>query len=283
LLSHYYENDYSRFDSTIGLSLLELEVDIYRRFGLNKRCAHLMLTNLDRVGKTPSGVKYSVPGTRPSGDQNTSCGNTMLNGLLMAYALWCQRPLFEWQMAVMGDDNLTQSNRLYDTGHIEGKMRLLGMLPKLVHKTHFHFLEFVSCRFWPTPDGLVLGPKIGKFLVKVGWMLRPPTGEKRRAREYRGTLLSHVNSVGHVPVLNEVVQRMLELTAQSTTRFVQDNSRRLKNISIHTTTIETWNMIEDLYQLGKHDIDQINSQIANTFMGGVLDHPAIRRIVDVDC
>ncbi len=278
---NYYENDYSKYDASIHQGLLKLELKIYRRFGMRKELSKLMTDNLDKCGFTPNNVKYSVKGTRPSGDQNTSCGNSLLNGIIMAWAFYKATGNFDFKSVVMGDDNLLATNMDVDIDKIEKQILGLGLNPKLQLKTNVNLLEYCSMRFWPTDSGRVLGPKIGKFAVKVGWMLRPPKGDERRKREYRGTLLSHLTTVTHVPVLRMLVTRMLNIIGRE--RYIKDNERRMQNAEQHEANDTTWNMVADLYNLTKEDVLDIERDIAKAEMGEEISHHSLDVMIEHDC
>jgi len=276
----YLENDYSKFDSTIGPSLLLLELDIYAHFGMPKYIHDIMKTNINKSGITCTGVSYTVSGTRPSGDQNTSCGNSLINGLVMAWAL-SKHYVHTYKMVVLGDDNLLCYYGVLDETIMATNITQLGLNPKLVSKTNPNILEYCSSRFWPTPDGRVLGPKIGRFLTKVGWMLNPPKTTQAQQRMFRGTLMSHINSVGHVPICKEFVDRMLYLIPSK--RYVKDTEHRLTNKSIHTTCSDTWNMVHDLYELTIDDVNSIVNDFAKLTLGQSFTNVFLEVICGIDC
>jgi hypothetical protein len=103
LNNHFlFENDYTQFDSTISSHALKAEFDIYDAFGV-KCCKLPMLNNpminwakyvlnsqLYTIGYDGFGNLYELEGNRKSGDPNTSCGNTIVNGLANAYVFACE-------------------------------------------------------------------------------------------------------------------------------------------------------------------------------------------------
>lgn len=278
---HYFlENDYSKFDASIGPALLKLELDIYVRFGMNKRLHTLMSTAIDKTGSTSTGINYSVVGTRPSGDQNTSCGNTLLNGVIMAWAL-SRQSITQYKMAVLGDDNLVCFHCSLSLTCLNKDIMSLGLNPKAVLKTNVNLVEYCSARFWPTESGRVLGPKIGRFLTKIGWMINPPASEKKKLQQYRGTIMSHLTTTGHVPVCNELITSTLEKLTEK--RYIKDNEKRLVNSKRYTYCDLTWLMIHDLYGLTKATIDEITSMVESAPLGHFVKHPALEIICAIDC
>jgi len=82
-----FENDVSSYDASICKELCELEVWLAKKFGAKCAVLDLMRANINTHGVTNHGIKYSVKGTRKSGDPYTSLMNSILNGLMHAYCL----------------------------------------------------------------------------------------------------------------------------------------------------------------------------------------------------
>lgn len=95
-----FENDYTQYDSSISVEALKTEFSIYQRFGidvtdipipLSKPPTHsnwaewVLFEQLNTVGFDKYDNKYEVTGNRKSGDPNTSCGNSLVNGIANAY------------------------------------------------------------------------------------------------------------------------------------------------------------------------------------------------------
>ena len=261
--THYIENDFTRFDSTLNKHLLDVEMLVYKKAGCPPSILKVLRLNTTKTrGSTPHGVRYSVDATRRSGDQNTSIGNSMINGLIHAFALnRCGIGPHRFNMAVLGDDNLICINTEIDVDAFSRWFRLVGLRPNIKITRNPNLVEFCSSRFWPTPEGRVLGPKIGRFLAKIGWVLRPPVGTTRKYKEYRGTLMSHVDSVAHVPICYEVVCKTLITMVEK--RYIVDTEKRRRVERPHTTCDETWVMIENLYHLSRDDINELLDRVAS--------------------
>jgi len=288
---NYYENDFSKFDATIHHNLLEMELYVYRRFGMPTNKQKLMRKNFPTSGTTPHGVSYMVEGTRKSGDQNTSIGNTMINVLVHAYAMTLigfppsqdlESDRFRYRMIALGDDNLIVSPVVIAHERVEKIIMDLGLVPNIVLKDNINFVEFCSARFWPSETGRVLGPKIGRYLAKIGWMLRPPIGESRQAKEYRGTLLSNVDIVNHIPILCEVTRKILDVMREK--RFIKDTEVKRYVFQPHQAVQETWTMIHDLYSISKSDVDDLLAIVARVdHLPAEINHWILSSIFSRDC
>lgn len=72
--------DHSKFDSHVNKDLLKLEHWFYEKcFPGDRRLKQLLRMQLINKGTTKNGTKYTTPYTRMSGDQNTGCGNSLIN------------------------------------------------------------------------------------------------------------------------------------------------------------------------------------------------------------
>lgn len=71
--------DHSKFDAHVNKKLLALEHWFYKQCNSSKELAKLLKMQELNVGTTRNGTKYRTPFTRMSGDQNTGCGNSLIN------------------------------------------------------------------------------------------------------------------------------------------------------------------------------------------------------------
>jgi hypothetical protein len=115
-------DDGSRWDATMNEDLLYLELLTYE---------WMSLEHVDRIrqalftckGVTKNGFRYSVRGTRKSGDPNTSCGNCLINGEVHTF-------VFTLILCLGG---VTPDNIRYSNNHF----RMFGtdlVLPSCKHK-----------------------------------------------------------------------------------------------------------------------------------------------------
>jgi len=117
-------------------------------------------------------------------------------------------------MMALGDDNLMVlgTRGTFDKDlfmlQMEDKLRHTAMVPKFQHRQSIDLAEYCSGRFYPTLDGRVWGPKIGRLLWKLGYVKNHSTAANMQGI-YKGTLLSLQNTISHVPVLRSILKRGL--------------------------------------------------------------------------
>lgn len=92
--------DHSKFDSTINEDHLKFEHSIYNRSYKQTILKVLLRKQLFNKGYSRCGIRYSVKGTRMSGDYNTGLGNSLINRAVL------ESMLYELKHEIMldGDD-----------------------------------------------------------------------------------------------------------------------------------------------------------------------------------
>lgn len=98
--------DYSRFDKHVNVRLLELEHSVYRAaFPGDEKFSRMLRAQLVNKGCSASGAwKYSVQGTRASGDVNTLLGNCVINAAMVLGI--AKRRNLRLDLLVVGDDSV---------------------------------------------------------------------------------------------------------------------------------------------------------------------------------
>jgi len=98
--------DCSRFDGHVSIDLLRLEHNFYKKLHRgNSNLTRILDWQTQNVAYTSSGIKYTCPGRRMSGDMNTAIGNCVLMITMMCHAMKHLRiPRKAWRMADDGDD-----------------------------------------------------------------------------------------------------------------------------------------------------------------------------------
>jgi len=221
------EIDESRFDAHQGMDAHMNQRIAFEHCGLADYLYAMDGNNsMRRIrGYSSKGVKYSVPYTVPSGDATTSCGNSWTTGIKALSFMNKFYPLEEWKMVVCGDDTL-----IVIEGHMstETKVHLktdlvkfnlsLGFKTKVKVSHYWSDVEFCSSLFWPTADGTVLGPKIGKRLPKIGFSLRDLD-----LGEVKGMLLGLNIEAGHVPVIRLYAKHCLKFLRRTEKKEYTDD------------------------------------------------------------
>lgn len=79
----YISADHSKFDSTINTDHLKTEHAVYDKCFRNGQLRKLLHHQINNKGYTRSGIRYSIVGTRMSGDYNTGLGNSLINRIVL--------------------------------------------------------------------------------------------------------------------------------------------------------------------------------------------------------
>lgn len=172
------EDDVSAWDSSYSRELCLLEIEICRRFGAPEAVLRLMRANIATRGYTKY-YKYSVDGTRKSGDPYTSLFNSVMNGLVHAY-IYCKeakvhpKKLFrKLRMVIQGDDNTLIGERMHRI-NFKKEMLKLGFAADAIKRNSLEETEFCSCFFMNNGDNITFVPKLGRLLMKLGFSVNLP-------------------------------------------------------------------------------------------------------------
>jgi hypothetical protein len=224
----YLENDFSRFDSTVNTTLLSLERAIYRACGCPPDVLRCLERQDDIRAENPKlGVMFSCRGSRASGDNNTSVGNSLINAYLHIMAMEHFK-VQKYSMIFMGDDNLIILERgsasRVDLESLIEYFRGYGLASVPHLREHRLQAEFCSGRFWRVADSseivvsagrsadnackYVFGPKIGRILSKTFWRMSPFDPMVSDEEYLKAIVVSIRCTTSHIPLLRGVVTRL---------------------------------------------------------------------------
>lgn len=197
----FIESDFSRMDCTEGTEALKFERRVYDTFKPPRLARKALDAQLFTVGFTRSGIMYKISATRKTGDPNTSVGNSILSAttaveLMKAYGV----PKTDYAIIVLGDDTVIIKNSAFVITENQVKAHYLrfGFISKPVLGADPRDATFCSQHFWPTADGTILGPKVGRSLCKLGWSVNKNV-------DVLGVALGLKNNCSAIPVLREYV------------------------------------------------------------------------------
>lgn len=279
------EGDFARFDSTIHRFFLELEAEIYSWLGCSPREFAAFMQCINTKGMDKWKNKYKVDGGRHSGDHNTSCGNTLIQGLaimfclayhhatlndgvLPSYVQLCE--MYHLAMFALGDDNLLVAPDAFlaslgpDVKELVKLLRRLGLElePKLhVGPNARYHASFCSAHFYPVEGGCVLAPGVGRGLAKSGYYVNPPAGVAVE-QLLRADAIGKRQDCWFVPFLGPMWKRTLELTQQfSGKEVVSKDLARQKLHNAHASKTfeansQTYEMVEAVWGLTRADEEE---------------------------
>jgi hypothetical protein len=305
------EGDFSSFDTTIHKLLLQLMISLHVKFGAGPELCEFLYTQIWTRGRAPYGITYEVDGTRHSGDQNTSCDNTTIQGLLLSYCIHqhliaiglytddddsLQKILDIVLALLLGDDNLVVLPSLWLQNFDPAAMLLeLG----LIYKPVFHFGDearyratFCSSRFYPCVDMegkqvTVLAPKLGRVIGKAFYYANPPPKLDMR-RIVKGDARGRLVDCSAVPCLGPLFSRVSELIPKEVKAFETADMKRNRKYNIHSTALykpddRTYFMTKMLYNIGREEESQYVALLQGVkTLPAVVDFEPMRYALMVD-
>lgn len=168
------------------------------------------MSDLVVEGCSKCGVRYRRVGSRPTGRNDTSFGNTLVCGSCHAKA----RDMVPrgWRSIVGGDDSFTMVAGPFLPKLLDSLKRCYesaGFEIELTVTPFLHEATFFSGLFYPGPPTR-FGPLIGRTLFKMGFQDRVPPICDREWR--RASALSLLAFASHVPVLGAIARKTLAQT-----------------------------------------------------------------------
>jgi hypothetical protein len=143
--------------------------------------------------------------------------NSIINGVSHVY-LYCHWTgidadkllASDFRMLVQGDDNCMRHPGLVKFPWAEG-MATLGFESEAIYRARLQEVEFCSSRIYVASGGVTFGPKPGRVLAKLGYIINPPQGVSRESM-MRGVALGLKTTAYFIPPLRKVIDRILQLT-----------------------------------------------------------------------
>jgi hypothetical protein len=262
------ERDFSRYDAHNNLDVVDLELETYTWMNAPREVLRLMASMRKAQGRTTKGIKYSVEGTRRSGDPNTSCGNSYQNALMT---------LFSSQQADLHNDPTPAAVNLADD-----ILRRLGFAPETILHDSYRLGSFCSSLFWPAlADGnpvYVLGPKIGRTITKLFWNTTT-IDDKEWARAVAVGLQTDVS---HIPILRVAVQTVIDLTEGVRTIVLPDDHKfhLLRPVQMD---VAVWHFVSELYGVNPSQVLDVEVAIQSIRrLPARIDHPILNHMIEVD-
>jgi hypothetical protein len=249
------EDDVSAYDASIGRYLCELEVWLCTHYGAPRQVTDLLTANIATRGYTRGGFKYSVDGTRKSGDVTTSVMNTLLNIMMHLY-IYCSQhgrsvdqARTELFVLANGDDDVMIDLAKRDTDWRLGMLHL-GFSSKPIVREHMDQVEFCSHALMPTTypegDGWAFVYKLGRLISKSS-VSKDSLDKQRALRVLRGVANSMRFSTSCSPPHHAFVQRLLVLTSGETQIELPKEPWRLGQTSSGTCNDRTRIALERRY------------------------------------
>lgn len=293
------EDDMGRFDGRFCESAISTELNIYDQYTTKssvKKALSMQLYTKGSLRFKNQIMFYKVPGTRKSGDGNTSCGNTLINGLI--HLDWISQVGVEimnpmktpFRMLVLGDDML-----LITTSEIAQRLKLTvdrirrsSMEPELIIHDNFEKSSYCSGYFYPSTNGRIWGPKIGRCITKL-FHCRHKLDDLEGKKWARGVALGMLRDTKHIPVLRTLIDVVLTETNDLGSVPIIHGDKHRPHVTPEgagEANLDTMSTLFDIYGLTPEHINKIEDEIKEETkkhgLGALLQHPALEIIVEHD-
>jgi hypothetical protein len=275
--------------------VIESDIEVYQKAGFGHSRLAKWVNFVKVEGKSYSKYfKMKIKGIRKSGDNDTTSGNS--KNTAFAFGSFFQMfkgYLYHLRLMVIGDDMFAAINHGFIVKHfrtcsnlilrLTAHMVTLGFKVKIEITGNLLRAEYISCKFFrQCNDTVLIGKKPGRVLSKMGWFLNKSRKVEQWIEVFKGTLISYLPTVNHVPFLRVYVEECLRRLTNVTARFTEDMKFRLMDrktrklvekltsyaqINIKKVSIN-WVMFEDYYGLSKHDEDQFRDWFVNNLKYG---------------
>jgi len=293
-----FTDDARYWDSSLGEKHLKHEQMIYRQFDPPEKAKAVLRQQLKTKGFTPHGVRYSVDGTRKSGDPNTTCGNSIENGLQHTFS-FCLAKYGDSvlkknpakagiTMIVAGDDNVgfVHHDDAEILSEVEQHMSALGISPKFRIHPDKATMDFCSSLFMPAihPESgervVILTPKIGRLLAKFGTTIKNP---RVPLRQVRGDALGIAQDLAHCPVSRRFVAAALRCSRGHTPTQAQPYDHKMHATRAYELHPEAYDVIEANYSITRLQCDELERFLDSIDIPQcVIQHPVVDMFVAVD-
>jgi hypothetical protein len=214
----YCMNDASKLDAHLVPEAFKAMHKWYTTLA-PKPVADAYFKKIDKRGFTRHNIVYSHTGTRASGDSDTSVDNSLLVAFWHIYALhlYGYKIGTDYWIAVAGDDVIiVTTTKMKDfVEAIESLAGTSGMVMKPSSSTEPCKVDFLSALFYPTNDPehpIVMGPKPGRMLARLGWSTKHFKDTLKRYAHLRSVALGLKHAATFEPVLGALVDMIISVT-----------------------------------------------------------------------
>jgi len=279
------ESDASRFDARTGGEAVECKNRPYRRFKAKPAVRKLLAREVS-IGHTRHGVSYTMTYTIKSGEGDTSSGDSNINGTLSkGVAELADIPDADWITFVAGDDNYTIMLGRHAPKHADINVRVWTLAGYRIEQLYVHSLydvEFCSGRFYPTNDGIVFGPKIGRIIAK-SFHSRTQYNDHMGRRWLRAVAQGLHKDTHFIPVLRVIIRKTIELTDDVQAIEIRPEEK-IHASAVHHASMETFEMLSHLYDLSVAQIAELEAwlDVKIKSLPCTISHPYLDKIIERD-
>jgi hypothetical protein len=260
--------DMSRFDSCVTERYMLFMLEVYKFFLFPPHVLSILKESIRGPTTFRSGlVVQPYEYRRTSGHCNTTVENTLLNLFLHRWAIArTGKDLTGVRFMVGGDDVLIQG---HDTLEFCDDLRLLGFRPKPQVFAPGR-ASFYSSIFLPTTAGVVLTPKIGRFLMKFGWSA---VQQARPTQWIRDVCQCDLHVFAHLPFMVSLIDSVI--VASGVPASDQVPVRRTYGSVLCSESPETMAALMVYYNCGMDVFYGISQRFVGKRLGSLVNLPLL--------
>jgi hypothetical protein len=263
-----FASDFSKMDRHQSAGSMRMMRTLLEKAGVHG-LARLCLEGQERkqVVRTREGARVTTAGFLRSGVPNTTLYNSIANAALHAYAFIKNGavPGRDFVFMVRGDDNLAFVRPGFDKGIVE-LAKKLGFALKVQRPASVAQVRFCSNAFYPTREGYVPAPTIGKCLPKLSFTAAT-VRKGFEMQHMRGVALGLLALTNHVPLLGDFIQQILKITvgkiSKETHAAVRQSQIKYMVGSRHEPVPDSDLFIQEMYAISADDISFLRHSISS--------------------
>jgi hypothetical protein len=224
----------------------------WKRLGLQGKALGAVTQGERFTGLSMNGWMVKVEFRRASGDAQTSVGNTEQNVEVTVYA--CKtpvRPMIIGENAagsVSGDDLGMLSAVEPEIEEFRARAARLGFPVEASISQNLWDFEFCSKLMYPSMDGFIPAPKLGRMITKFGWKIEKPF------EDLRSVASVCLDDMWHVPFAREFLQTILRILPVTKRRkVIPEADYKMHVARRHETSPDVWPFLENRYGLTRAD------------------------------
>lgn len=262
--------DHSKFDAHVTPTMLKAIHKMYDLIYCSKRLRSLLRYQLDNRCFSKSGIRYSVKGTRMSGDYDTALGNTMLNHFLIHQVF----KHVKYHPFIDGDDSVI----IIEKGSLSSidfeLFRQGGMITEVQVVEELNQIEFCRSRLMASldPPRFARNPK--RALSNMSVSLKDYHGKDAWRRVMAGVGLGELAVSAGVPILQPAALAFAALHDKPI--FPDDYGQRGKYDQIPPITHEARMEFYAIYGVSPQEQIEIESLYTTPIL--TLGQPAIANV-----
>lgn len=259
--------DHSKFDSSVTEDELREAHKAYVQWLPSKELKFLLSKQYHNKGITKHGIRYSIKGTRMSGDYNTALDNSFINYVAITH--WLHRSKVEGKIIIDGDDSVVVvegDDKVKLMAHLE-IFKEYGFSTVMETTDDLNSVEFCRSKILDTSKPRMAREPI-RALSNLCVGLKRYAG-KARWRYLAGNALGEMYRSSGVPLLYRTAKFIYEIFGEK--GVIMDTETRYKydldsNVELEEPTIEDREQYQIAYGITPEDQILIENQIQESII-----------------